>query len=100
MRGLLLSYNAALCAATLAQVRTNVLAAYLAGGRAAELPAVMEAMKVGAGAAGMLNWWHDLWGSGRSMEGHRGKGLLARAPQRYALGRVLRALRRLGGAPG
>lgn len=29
------------------QVRTNVLAAYLAGGKAAEVPAVMEAMKVG-----------------------------------------------------
>ena len=31
------------------ELRTNVLAAYVSGGRAHEVPAVMEAMKIGAG---------------------------------------------------
>ena len=34
------------------EVQTNVLAAYVAGGRAADIPAVMQAMKVGRGGGG------------------------------------------------
>jgi len=34
------------------EVQTNVLAAYVAGGRAGEVPAVMEAMKASKGGTG------------------------------------------------
>jgi hypothetical protein len=34
------------------EVQTNVVAAYVAGGRASEVPAVMQAMKVGLGGGG------------------------------------------------
>lgn len=37
-------------------VRPNVLAAYVAGGRGGEVPAVMQAMKVGMGGA-TAGWW-------------------------------------------
>ena len=45
------------------EVQTNVVAAYVAGGRAGEVPAVMQAMKVGRGAGGRVAGWVMCGGS-------------------------------------